>query len=259
MTKPSTALPSGWVPARVDSVVHGHLASDLSLTRMADEVGLSTHHFAQGFKANVGTTPHRYVQHRRLEAAAAALQRDEHQPIADIAFEHGFASQAHMTDLMRRPLDKRLGNSVGAAERSASSAMSTPILLGSGTSRLRRDVQHRQAARDHLQRRPAGRAADQGHVQQRQGPTARDAVPAAPSRARCARPSNARRQTAIPTVLQQGRSAPCRQATIARPRTARGCRRLRALGVARPRPSRHSAAPAAARGRGGSMDDAGLR
>ena len=91
---------------RLMALVHDHLASDLSLTRMADEVGLSAHHFARVFKATFGTTPHRYVQHRRLEAAAAALQREERRPIADIALEHGFASQAHMTDLMRRRLGR---------------------------------------------------------------------------------------------------------------------------------------------------------
>jgi AraC family transcriptional regulator len=54
------------------------------------------------FKASFGTTPHRYVQRRRLEAAVAALQRQGARSIADIALDHGFASQAHMTDLMRR-------------------------------------------------------------------------------------------------------------------------------------------------------------
>jgi AraC family transcriptional regulator len=91
---------------RLMDLIHQHLASDLSLTRMADEVGLSAHHFARVFKATFGTTPHRYVQQRRLETAAAALRRDEKRPIADIALAHGFASQAHMTDLMRRHLGR---------------------------------------------------------------------------------------------------------------------------------------------------------
>ena len=69
---------------------------------LASELGLSPHHFARVFKATFGVTPHRYVQARRLEAAADALQRQRQRPIADIALAHGFASQAHMTDLMRR-------------------------------------------------------------------------------------------------------------------------------------------------------------
>jgi AraC family transcriptional regulator len=83
-------------------LIHHGLACDLSLTRLAAEVGLSPYHFVRVFKATFGTTPHRYVQERRLEAAAEALQRQSRRSIADIALEHGFASQAHMTDLMRR-------------------------------------------------------------------------------------------------------------------------------------------------------------
>jgi len=89
---------------RLTDLIQHQLAADLSLTRLADEVGLSAHHFLRVFKATFGTTPHRYVQQRRMETAAAALQRPGAHSIADIAIEHGFASQAHMTDLMRRHL-----------------------------------------------------------------------------------------------------------------------------------------------------------
>ena len=87
---------------RLVDMIRSNLGSDLSLTRLAEEVGLSVHHFLRVFKATFGTTPHRYVQRRRLEAAMAALQRQGARSIADIALDHGFASQAHMTDLMRR-------------------------------------------------------------------------------------------------------------------------------------------------------------
>lgn len=89
---------------RVTDLIHDQLASELSLTRLAEEAGLSPHHFVRVFKATFGTTPHRYVQRRRLEAAAAALQQRSTRSIADIALAHGFASQSHMTDLMRRHL-----------------------------------------------------------------------------------------------------------------------------------------------------------
>lgn len=102
--RPATA-PGRLGPARqkrLTDLIHLHLAADLSLTRLADEVDLSVHHLVRVFKATFGTTPHRYVQERRLEAAAEALQRQSKRSIADIALEHGFASQAHLTDLMRR-------------------------------------------------------------------------------------------------------------------------------------------------------------
>ena len=76
----------------------------MSLTELAETAGLSAHHFSRVFKATFGTTPHRYVQRRRIDAAVAALRAQEKRSIADIALELGFASQAHMTDLMRRQL-----------------------------------------------------------------------------------------------------------------------------------------------------------
>ena len=72
--------------------------------RLAQEVGLSPHHFARLFKATYGTTPHQYVQTLRIDAAVEALRRDLSVPIADVALACGFASQSHMTELMRRRL-----------------------------------------------------------------------------------------------------------------------------------------------------------
>jgi len=89
---------------RLLALIQGNLGADLSLTELAETAGLSAHHFSRVFKATFGTTPHRYVQRRRIEAAVAALRAQEKRPIADIALELGFASQAHMTDLMRRQL-----------------------------------------------------------------------------------------------------------------------------------------------------------
>jgi AraC family transcriptional regulator len=89
---------------RLLELIQGNLGADLSLTELAETAGLSAHHFSRVFKATFGTTPHRYVQRRRIDAAVAALRAQERRPIADIALELGFASQAHMTDLMRRQL-----------------------------------------------------------------------------------------------------------------------------------------------------------
>jgi AraC family transcriptional regulator len=98
---------------RLIDLVHAQLAADLSLTRLADEVGLSTYHFVRVFKATFGTTPHRYVLERRLEAVAEVIRRETRTSIADIALAHGFASQAHMTALFRQ----RFGVTPGAIRR----------------------------------------------------------------------------------------------------------------------------------------------
>jgi AraC family transcriptional regulator len=89
---------------RLVEMIRQELVTDLSLSRLADEVGLSVYHFARLFKATFGITPHRYIQDRRLEAAVKALQSDRRSAIADVALACGFASQSHMTDLMRRRL-----------------------------------------------------------------------------------------------------------------------------------------------------------
>lgn len=89
---------------RIVDLIHDELASDLSVARLADEVRLSAHHFTRAFKATFGVTPHRYVQQRRVQAAAESLQREPRRSIAEIALAYGFASQSHMTDVMHRGL-----------------------------------------------------------------------------------------------------------------------------------------------------------
>ncbi|MGJ7511282.1 helix-turn-helix transcriptional regulator [Variovorax sp. GT1P44] len=95
-------------------IIHAELGADLSLKRLADEIGLSPFHFARTFKATFGLTPHAYVQECRIKAAIRSLQTDHARSIADIAIASGFASQSHMTELMRRkvgatPREIRLG------------------------------------------------------------------------------------------------------------------------------------------------------
>lgn len=104
----SLPLPPGRIgfaqQRRLVELIEGQLGSDLSLTRLAEEIGLSTFHFARAFKATFGVTPHHYVQGRRLDAAARALRSEHGRPIADIALACGFSSQSHMTELMRRKM-----------------------------------------------------------------------------------------------------------------------------------------------------------
>lgn len=89
---------------RLLDLIHEQLGSDLSLARLADEIGLSPFHFARVFKETFDATPHSYVQDCRLKAAATALKMDSGRSIAEIALDFGFANQSHMTELMRRKL-----------------------------------------------------------------------------------------------------------------------------------------------------------
>lgn len=87
---------------RVLAYIDGQLASDLSINDLAKEVQLSPFHFARLFKNTFGTTPHRFVQARRLAAATTMLKLQPNLPIAEVAVECGFASQAHLTHVMQR-------------------------------------------------------------------------------------------------------------------------------------------------------------
>jgi len=92
---------------RLIDLIQQQLGAKLSLSRLAQEVGLSPQHFARLFKATYGTTPHRYVQTLRIEAAVAALLQDPAVPIVQVALACGFASHSHMAELMRRRLGVR--------------------------------------------------------------------------------------------------------------------------------------------------------
>lgn len=83
--------------ARVREFVDSRLDDDLSVERMAAEVGISPFHFSRLFSASFGLTPHRYVLQMRVARAADLLRAARQRPLADIALAVGFASQAHLT------------------------------------------------------------------------------------------------------------------------------------------------------------------
>lgn len=87
---------------RVCDLIEASLGERLRIEDLADSVCLSAFHFARQFKATFGESPHRYLLRRRVETAVAALRSDRDRSIADIALACGFASQAHLTDAMRR-------------------------------------------------------------------------------------------------------------------------------------------------------------
>ncbi len=85
-------------------LLHHNLGGELSIDWLANQLGMSPYHFARLFKASYDTTPHRYVQMARLNAAAEALLKNQSTPIAVVAVSCGFSSQSHLTHLMKRSL-----------------------------------------------------------------------------------------------------------------------------------------------------------
>jgi AraC-like DNA-binding protein len=86
--------------SRVIDFIEANLAMPLRLNDLAAVVCISSYHFARSFKAATGLTPHNYVQLRRITRAKELLARTR-LPIAQVAADVGFASQAHMTDVFR--------------------------------------------------------------------------------------------------------------------------------------------------------------
>lgn len=86
---------------RVLDYVSVHLADEITLTDLARVAGLSRFHFARTFAGAIGVAPHRYVSRMRLERAMAAIAAGT-LPLAQIAFDARFSSQASFTRAFRR-------------------------------------------------------------------------------------------------------------------------------------------------------------
>ena len=76
--------------------------------------GYSKAHFVRLFRRTTGTSPHRYVLHRRLEEARHLIVSTA-LPLAEVASETGFASQSHLNNAFVR----RYGCTPGEARREA--------------------------------------------------------------------------------------------------------------------------------------------
>jgi AraC family transcriptional regulator len=100
---------------RVREHVAGQLHAPIAVADLARVCGLSPSRFARAFTALTGQTPHQYVLAQRLARAQEMLRRPQ-PPLAEVAAACGFASQQHLTLVMRR----RLGVTPGALRRGAS-------------------------------------------------------------------------------------------------------------------------------------------
>lgn len=100
-TKPRTLHPT--VLARLRDYVMAHLGERILVADMARQAGLSPDTFAVAYKEQTGQAPHQYVLATRLQHAADLL-RTSTLSVADVAHVCGFASQQHLTNVMRSHL-----------------------------------------------------------------------------------------------------------------------------------------------------------
>ncbi len=107
--------------ARLTDYITDRLDQRLLVPELAAVVGLSPNRFAQAFTSATRSPPHQFVLQLRLERAVHLLHHSTH-TLADIAAACGFASQQHMTQLMRR----RLGTTPARQRSSAQPFTSSP-------------------------------------------------------------------------------------------------------------------------------------
>lgn len=95
--------------------IHSSPESDLSVARLAADVGLSERHFTRLFRSEVGESPARYVDRVRVEAARSILET-ESVGLDDVARRCGYRT----TESLRRAFHRRLGISPAAYRRQSS-------------------------------------------------------------------------------------------------------------------------------------------
>jgi AraC-like DNA-binding protein len=81
--------------------IDAHLAEPLTVARLARRCGLGPDRFARRFAAATGRTPMRYLQERRVAAAADRLVSGD-VPIETLSREAGFANRFHFTRVFTR-------------------------------------------------------------------------------------------------------------------------------------------------------------
>ena len=81
-----------------------HLRDDLTVDALAERVNMGTRHFSRVFAATFGTTPARYVEAVRLDAARDRLSSSE-RTVEAVGASVGFAS----ADVFRRAFERRFG------------------------------------------------------------------------------------------------------------------------------------------------------
>lgn len=88
---------------RLQLWIRDHLGEDLSVARMAREVGMSQRNFARTFVQEARMTPAEFVELARIDKARRLLE-ETREPLQRVAFESGFAG----TQAMRRAFCRRL-------------------------------------------------------------------------------------------------------------------------------------------------------
>jgi AraC family transcriptional regulator len=91
----------GYRLKRVVDYIAENLSEDLSLARLAEIAGMSTHYFAELFRQSTGEAPHRYVLERRIERAKDCL-RNPARSVVEAGIDAGFQNASHFARMFRK-------------------------------------------------------------------------------------------------------------------------------------------------------------
>lgn len=97
---PSHAAPPAWL-AEARDYLHAHLDRRIAMAELAGVAGVHSAHLARVFRRHLGCSPGAYLRGVRIERARLALVSSR-APLAWIALEAGFSSQAHFTRVFHR-------------------------------------------------------------------------------------------------------------------------------------------------------------
>ena len=95
-----------------------------SVTRIAEQVGISPFHFLRQFAALFGTTPHRFRVDSRLQLAKLLLAQGQHS-VTEVCMEVGFTSLSSFSSLFSR----RVGVSPATYQRHARALIQVPAYV----------------------------------------------------------------------------------------------------------------------------------
>jgi AraC family transcriptional regulator len=90
-----------WQERRAKEIIDANLDGEISLAELAKQCGLSSSHFSRAFRQSIGTSPHRWLLHQRVEKARRLL-RDRQSPLSEVALACGFADRSHLTRVFRK-------------------------------------------------------------------------------------------------------------------------------------------------------------
>jgi AraC-like DNA-binding protein len=92
---------AAWQLRRVEEMIHGRLAEDLSLAELARVADLSKSHFARAFRRSTGLPPHQYQLNARVERAKQLLRCSD-LTLTQIGSDCGFNEQSQFIRAFRR-------------------------------------------------------------------------------------------------------------------------------------------------------------